>query len=126
MKKILLFLITICAFASMNTAKAQSCTINIANVGITKTWGPQDTLGGTNCTYKFNASFDIKANNGFKYMFFHSWRTNGGYVPSFDCSGGNQNASDIPTVATLGTAINDPNKSFMDFGFLNIPAVAGI
>jgi len=105
----------------MNTVKAQACKIDVANVGITKTWGPSDTLisGVANCTYKFDASFDVKANNGYKYMFFHSWKTSE-YQPSFDCSNGNQNASDIPTSATLGTAINTPGESFMDFGFLNI------
>ncbi|HJS55914.1 MAG TPA: hypothetical protein VJ765_15280, partial [Chitinophagaceae bacterium] len=69
MKKILLFLMTICALASMKTAKAQ-CTIDIANVAIEKTAGPIDTSisGDPNCRYTFNASFDIIANNGFKYL----------------------------------------------------------
>jgi hypothetical protein len=119
MKKILLFLIIICAFASMNTAKAQ-CTIAIANVGIQKTYGPVDTTiaGQPNCTYKFNATFDIIANGGLKYLFFHSWRGND-YVPSFNCSGQTP-ATDIPTNATLGTAINTPGKSFLDFGFIGL------
>jgi hypothetical protein len=119
MKKILLFLIVICAFASMNTAKAQ-CEIDIANVGITKTGGPVDTTisGSPNCRYTFDASFDIIANNGFKYLFFHSWRTPD-YVASFNCVAHTPSA-DIPTFATLGTAINSPNKSFLDFGFIGL------
>src|SRR4030095_702621 len=119
MKKILLFLIVICAFASMNTAKAQ-CEIDIANVGITKTAGPIDTTidGLPNCRYTFDASFDIIANKGFKYLFFHSWRT-GDYVASFNCVTHTPNVP-IPTSATLGTAINTPNKSFLDFGFIGL------
>ena len=109
----------------MNTAKAQ-CEIDIAHVAITKTWGPQDTLSGTNCTYVFDASFDIITNGGFKYMFFHSWQTGAGYVPSFPCGGTHTPSADIPTSATLGTAINSVGKSFLDFGFINLPAVSGI
>ena len=106
----------------MNTAKAQ-CDIDIANVGITKTAGPIDTLiplvtGDPNCRYTFDASFDIIANKGFKYLFFHSWRT-GDYVASFNCVTHTPNVP-IPTSSTLGTAINTPNKSFLDFGFINL------
>jgi hypothetical protein len=123
MKKILLFLIVICAFASMNSAKAQ-CEIDISNVSITRVVGPNQVAGPpAGCEYIFNASFDIKTNGGFKYMFFHSWKTPE-YVASFNCpANGNTPSTDIPTVATLGTAINDIGKSFMDFGFVNLPAV---
>jgi hypothetical protein len=92
-------------------------------VSITKTSGPnQVTTPLPGCQYTFDASFDIIANNGFKYLFFHSWQT-AVYVPSFDCSGNNQNAANIPTSATLGTAINTAGKSFMDFGFIGLDAL---
>jgi hypothetical protein len=122
MKKILLFLITICAFANMNTAKAQ-CSINISNVRIEKVAGPNQITTPAGCEYIFNASFDIKTNGGFKYMFFHSWKTPD-YTASFNCpANGNTPSTDIPTFNTLGTAINDAGKSFLDFGFINLPAV---
>jgi hypothetical protein len=115
MKKILLFLMTICALASMNTAKAQ-CDLKIANAVITKTAGPN--FNGTDCVYTFDASFDIITNSGFKYLFFHSWKSTD-YVASFNCSQINA-AQDPPTSATLGTALNTPGKSFMDIGFINL------
>src|SRR4030095_8004935 len=111
MKKILLFLMTVCALASMNTAKAQ-CDLKIANLVITKTGGP--TTNGSDCEYKFDASFDIITNSGFKYLFFHSWKS-GDYVSSFDCTKLNA-AQDPPTSTTLGTTVNTPGKSFLDIG----------
>ncbi len=107
----------------MNTVKAQ-CTVNISNVSITKRSGPDaDPLG---CKYVFDASFDIKANNGFKFLFFHSWKTED-YVNSFNCPANGQTpAKDPPTSLTLGTAVNDLGKSFMDFGFVNLPAPSSV
>lgn len=122
MKKILLFLITICAFVSINTTKAQdsggtgACDLAISNVVITKTGGPSPT--GSDCSYSFNASFDITTNSGFKYLFFHSWRTGDYGAGSFDCSKGG--AADPPTASRLGTTLNQAGKSFMDFGFIGL------
>ena len=104
----------------MNTAKAQgtgACDLAISNVVITKTGGP--TPSGTDCQYKFNASFDIVTNSGFKFLFFHSWKAGTDYgAGSFDCS---KNGTANPPVASrLGTTLNEPGKSFMDFGFIGL------
>src|SRR5688572_22670034 len=122
MKKILLFLIIICAFASMNTAKAQSCALVIDNVVITKTGGPTATDG--NCSYTFDASFDILTNAGFKYLYFHSWKTgaSGGYgTGSFDCT--KTGAQKPPEADRLGTSLTQGGVSFMDFGLENLNGV---
>jgi len=116
MKKILLFLMTICALACTNTAKGQ-CDLQIANVVITKNSGP--TQIGPDCQYNFNVSFDIITNSGFKYLFFHSWDSLDYASSSFDCTNLNS-AQNPPTSTTLGTAINTPGKSFMDFGFIGL------
>ena len=103
----------------MNTVKAQggtnSCDLSINNVLITKTAGP--TTVGPDCSYTFNATFDIGTNSGFKYLFFHSWKQPD-YVASFDCT--KNGAANAPTAATLGTLLNTPGESFMDFGFINL------
>ena len=126
MKKILLFLIIICAFASVNTTKAQdsggtgACDLALSNVVITRTGGPGEypPPSGTDCSYTFNASFDITTNSGFKYLFFHSWRTGDYGTGSFDCNKGG--AADPPTASRLGTTLNAQGKSFMDFGFIGL------
>ena len=115
MKKILLSLMLIAALASMNTATAQ-CDLKIANAVVTKTAGP--TAVGPDCQYTFDASFDIITNSGFKYLYFHSWRTTD-YVSSFDCTRPNA-AQDPPTNTTLGTAVNTAGASFLDLGFINL------
>src|SRR5262245_54312126 len=126
MKKILLFLMTICAFANFNTAKAQ-CDLAINNLVITPASAPNPLPGGK-CEYFFNASFDITTNSGFKYLFFHSWLAedypdgvapgNTG-TPIFDCSG-NQPSVDPGTNLQLGTAVDQAGKSFMDIGFVGL------
>src|SRR5215203_315067 len=131
MKKILLFLIIICAFASMNTVRAQAgnCTLVIENVVITRTDGPTDTIvpnpGGVQvCKYTFDASFDILSNQGFKYLYFHSWKTGeaGGYgTGSFDCTKGG--AQKPPDASRLGTSLTQAGVSFMDFGLENLNGV---
>src|SRR5688572_28848642 len=119
MKKILLFLMTICALASMNTAKAQ-CTLQFANLVISPAGAPND-LGGGKCEYFFNASFDIKTNSGFKYLFFHTWLLADYPSPGiFDC--GNSNSQDPGTSAQLGAALDEAGKSFLDVGFINLNA----
>src|SRR5215203_4948993 len=121
MKKILLFLMTISSFAIVNTAKAQ-CDLQISNFVYTRTGGPTD-VGGTNCSYKFDASFDIITNSGFKYLFFHSWKATDYPSPSvFDCTKTNA-AQDPGTKVQLGTARNESNKSFLDLGFIDLNTV---
>jgi hypothetical protein len=117
MKKILLFLMLIAALASMNTAKAQ-CDLKIANMVITKVGDA--TPAGSDCSYTFNASFDIVTNSGFKYLFFHSWKTENYPSPSiFDCTKLNS-AQDPGTALQLGTARNTFGKSFLDLGFIGL------
>ena len=118
----------ICAFASLNTIKAQAgnCTLVIENVVVTKTGGPTDTIVGGNqvCKYTFDASFDILTNAGFKYLYFHSWVTgsDGGYgTGSFDCSKGG--AQKPPTASRLGTSLSQAGVSFMDFGLEGLNTV---
>jgi len=106
----------------MNTAKAQSCTLVIDNVVITKTAGP--TSVGGNCQYTFDASFDILSNAGFKYLYFHSWVTGaaGGYgTGSFNCN--KTGAQSPPTAARLGTSLTQAGVSFMDFGLEGLNGV---
>jgi hypothetical protein len=120
MKKILLFLMTICALASMNTATAQ-CDLKIANLVITKQGSASPV--GTDCSYTFNASFDIITNSGFKYLFFHSWKTENYPSPSvFDCTKLNS-AQDPGTSLQLGTTRNTFGKSFLDLGFIGLNSV---
>ena len=116
MKKILLFLMTICALASMNTAKAQ-CDLQFNNLVITSTTPPVQLTG--KCQYTFDVSFDITTNSGFKYLFFHSWLLANYPNPAiFDC--GNSNAQDPGTAVQLGTAIDQAGKSVIDFGFIDL------
>jgi Secretion system C-terminal sorting domain len=121
MKKILLFLMTICALASMNTAKAQ-CDLKIANLVITKKGVA--TPVGPDCSLTFDASFDIITNSGFKYLFFHSWKAQNYPTPSvFDCT--QLNAAQNPgTSLQLGTNRNTFGKSFLDLGFIGLNGVA--
>lgn len=119
MKKILLSLMLICAFASMNTAKAQ-CDLQFNNLVITSTAPPVQLTG--KCQYTFDVSFDITTNSGFKYLFFHSWLLSDYPNPAiFDC--GNSNAQSPGTALQLGTTIDEANKSVIDFGFIDLNAV---
>ena len=126
MKKILLSLMLIAAFASMNTAKAQgganSCVLVIENVVVTKTAGPTATDGG--CQYTFDASFDILSNAGFEYLYFHSWTAGagGGYGSgSFDCT--KNGAQNPPTASRLGISLSQSGVSFLDFGLIDLKDV---
>jgi len=109
----------------VNTIKAQganSCTLIIDNVVVTKTLGPTPVPGG--CQYTFDASFDILSNQGFKYLYFHSWTvgTAGGYgTGSFDCT--KNGSQQPPTASRLGTSLNQAGVSFLDFGIENLNGV---
>ena len=73
MKKILLFLAIVALAAFGNKLKAQ-CDLEINNLQIAYEGTPYpDPVTGPNCQIVFSASFDIKTNSGFKYLFFHSW-----------------------------------------------------
>lgn len=116
MKKILLFLMTICALASTNTAKAQ-CDLQFNNLVITSSAPPVQLTG--KCQYTFDVSFDITTNSGFKYLFFHAWLLSDYPNPAiFDC--GNSNAQDPGTAVQLGTAIDQAGRSVIDFGFIDL------
>jgi hypothetical protein len=121
MKKILLSLMLIAAFASLNTAKAQ-CDLEISNVSVSKDpdFTPQELNGPPRCQVKFNVSFDIKTNSGFKYLFFHSWLDADYPNPAlFNCTGTTP-ADDPGTAAQLGTTIYEAGKSILDFGFIGL------
>ena len=120
MRQILLSFFTVIAFITANNAKAQ-CTLEFNNLVITPAGAPND-LGGGKCEYFFNASFDITSNQGFKYLFFHSWLLQDYPDPAiFDC--GNSNAQDPGTNVQLGTAVDVAGKSFLDIGFLNLNTI---
>jgi hypothetical protein len=121
MRKILLSILTLFALIATNNLKAQ-CTLDFANLVITPSGPAPNPIASDKCEYVFNASFDIKANSGFKYLFFHSWLVNDyPTTPIFDC--GNSNAQDPGTKIQLGTAVDQAGKSFLDIGFLNLNAL---
>lgn len=118
MKKILLSIFTVLLLITVENAKAQ-CDLAFNNLVISPVGDPV-VLSSTKCQYTFNASFDITTNSGFKYLFFHAWLLNEYPNPSiFDC-GGNTPAADPGTAAQLGTAVDEPGKSFIDFGFIGL------
>lgn len=115
MKKILLSFLFVGAFVASNKLKAQ-CDLQFANLEVSFVGDPV-TLAPNKCQYTFNASFDIVTNSGFKHLYFHSWiLADYPTPPIFDCSG-NTPAADPGTSAQLGTAIDQPGKSFLDIGF---------
>ena len=78
------------------------------------------SLGPNKCQYTVSVQFEIVTNSGFKNLFFHSWLSQDYPNPSiFDCSG-NTPATDPGTSAQLGTAIDEPGKSFNDMGFIGL------
>ncbi|HMK16959.1 MAG TPA: T9SS type A sorting domain-containing protein [Chitinophagaceae bacterium] len=78
------------------------------------------SLGPNKCQYTVGVGFEIVTNSGFKNLFFHSWLSQDYPNPSiFDCSGGTP-ARDPGTSLQLGTAIDDPGKSFNDIGFVGL------
>jgi hypothetical protein len=125
MKKILLSLMLIVAFASMNTAKAQ-CDLAFSNLSITASPGVPIGSGSVSnpfrCQYTFNASFDITTNQGFKFLYFHSWLVDD-YPNIFNCTpngSGTSNATNPGDVTQLGTTIWQAGKSILDFGFNDV------
>jgi len=114
MKKFLLFLVSGALF-SINSLKAQ-CDLDFSNLVATTVSAPV-SLGPNKCEYTLNASFDIVTNSGFKHLFFHSWLLADYPNPSiFNCNG-HTPAVDPGTSAELGTALDEPGKSFFDIGF---------
>ena len=78
------------------------------------------SLGPNKCQYTVSVQFEIVTNSGFKNLFFHSWLSQDYPNPSiFNCSG-NTPAADPGTSAQLGTAIDEPGKSFNDMGFVGL------
>lgn len=81
------------------------------------------SLGPNKCQYTISVKFEIVTNSGFKNLFFHSWLSQDYPNPSiFNCSG-NTPATDPGTSAQLGTAIDEPGKSFNDMGFVGLNAI---
>lgn len=78
------------------------------------------SLGPNKCQYTISVQFEIVTNSGFKNLFFHSWLSQDyPNPPIFDCSG-NTPAADPGTSEQLGTAIDEPGKSFNDIGFVGL------
>ena len=101
-----------------NRSNAQ-CDLQFANLAISPVGDPV-TLAPNKCEYRFNASFDIITNSGFKYLFFHSWLLQDyPSPPIFNC-GGNTPAVNPGTSAQLGTVVDQSGKSFLDLGFINL------
>jgi hypothetical protein len=118
MRKILLSTFLMIAILASTRSEAQ-CDLQIANLVISPVGDPI-TPGPNKCEYRFNASFDIVTNSGFKYLFFHSWLlADYPTPPIFDCSG-NTPAADPGTNVQLGTAVDQAGKSFLDIGFINL------
>jgi hypothetical protein len=118
MKKFLLFLFLSVAIFSFKRLNAQ-CDLSFPSLA--RAFSSDITsLGPNKCQYTINVSFDIVTNSGFKYLFFHSWLLQDyPNPPIFDCSG-HTPAVDPGTSAELGTAIDEPGKSFNDIGFVNL------
>ena len=121
MKKILLSFL-ILAIAGYGTKLQAQCNIIQTNVAVQVVAGPTP-LSGNRCQYTINTQFDMTSNAGFKYLFFHSWLpADYPATPIFDCT--QSNAQDPGTSAQLGTAVDQVGKSFLDYGFINVPAGA--
>ena len=118
MKKVLLSFFVVTALLSVNKLNAQ-CDLSFPNLA--RAFSTDITpLGPDKCQYTIDVSFDIVTNSGFKYLFFHSWLLEDyPNPPIFDCSG-NTPAVDPGTSLQLGTAIDEPGKSFNDIGFVNL------
>ena len=116
MKKILLLLIAFAVAGVTASLKAQ-CDLQFSNLVIQ----PISAVpNGSKCNVTFNASFDITTNSGFKYLFFHSWLAADYPNPPIFTCGGTTPAVNPGTSAQLGTAVDDPGKSFLDAGFINL------
>lgn len=107
------FIGTLTAFSRLNA----QCDLKFANL-IVAAVGDPVPIGANKCQVTFNASFDIITNSGFKHLYFHSWLLHDyPNPPIFDCSNEHTPARDPGTREQLGTAIDDPGKSFLDIGF---------
>ena len=119
MKKILLsFFLSSVAMFSLKDVNAQ-CDLTFPNLarGFSTDVTP---LGPNKCQYTISVKFEIVTNSGFKNLFFHSWLLDDYPSPSiFNCKG-NTPAADPGTSAQLGTAMDEPGKSFNDLGFVGL------
>jgi len=119
MKKNLLSLFLFCdALISFKDINAQ-CDLRFPNLARVFS-ADIVSLGPNKCQYTVGVGFEIVTNSGFKNLFFHSWLSQDyPNPPIFDCSG-NTPAVDPGTSAQLGTAIDEPGKSFNDMGFVGL------
>jgi rRNA maturation protein Nop10 len=123
MKKILLSFL-ILAMAGYGTKLQAQCNIIQTNVFVQVVGSPV-VLTATKCQFTINTQFDMTSNAGFKYLFFHSWlAADYPATPIFDCT--SSNAQDPGTSAQLGTAVDQVGKSFLDYGFINVPAALAV
>ena len=119
MKQLLLsFFLFSSALISVNNVSAQ-CDLKFPNLARVFSTDIVN-LGPNKCKYTVGVKFEIVTNSGFKNLFFHSWLSQDYPNPSiFNCTG-NTPATDPGTSAQLGTAIDDPGKSFNDMGFVGL------
>jgi hypothetical protein len=119
MKKKILLLVMVPALCGLTTTLKAQCDLQFSNLVIQPV---SVTSVGTKCHVVFNASFDITTNSGFKYLFFHSWLApDYPNPPIFNCS--QSNAQDPGTALQLGTVVDQPGKSFLDIGFINLNTI---
>lgn len=115
MKRILLSLFILYAILFSLPSNAQ-CDLSFPNLARAIS-SNTISLGPDKCQYTVNLEFEIVTNSGFKYLFFHSWLADDyPNPPIFDCTR-NTPAVDPGTSVQLGTALDEPGKSFNDFGF---------
>ncbi len=115
MKKFLLFLFLLngILFSQRSTGQCDLSFPNIARAFSTDI----TSLGPNKCQYTISLSFEIVTNSGFKHLYFHSWLLQDyPSPPIFHCNGRTP-AVDPGTSEQLGTAVDDPGKSFNDLGF---------
>ena len=119
MKKVLLTLFLFSGALFLRQEVNGQCDVSFPN--LVRAFSTEiQSLGPNKCQYTVDVQFEIVTNSGFKYLFFHSWLLEDYPSPSiFDCSG-NTPAADPGTREQLGTAFDEPGKSYNDLGFLNL------
>src|SRR5678816_869750 len=114
MKKVLPLLAIV---LSTYIANAQ-CDLALSNVSVEMVGAPV-SLGPNKASATFNVQFDLRYNDGSKFVFIHSYLTSDYPNPSFFNCGNGTPAVNPPDHNQLGTAIDAIGKSFMDVGLDN-------
>jgi len=114
MKKVLPLLAIV---LSTYIANAQ-CDLALSNVSVEMVGAPV-SLGPNKASATFNVQFDLRYNDGSKFVFIHSYLASDYPNPSFFNCGNGTPAVNPPNHNQLGTAIDEIGKSFMDVGLDN-------